>query len=185
MANTFLLKAATALANAFETITRDDGSQFQKLVDGAPQWMTEAVEMAHEGRMPNDYDYGACAEVAMSLYEAIKDDENLGDTKFERCEGHVPYATSELLTWAATNGDHVAYVNDAADGQPFDNLGDHVGRGMEAWYHTKWDVLLEAIEEVADADELEADGLDPIEYCDKCNAQLEPGQIGLCDDCQG
>lgn len=152
---------ARAFADAFEQRKRDNGEEFYCLADSAPQWMTDAVQAAHDGRLPNDADYGACSDIAAAIAEVLEAGEDLDDARHERVDGLVPVYNHDRLAWLAAHGDFVGYCDESA-GLVGAEAGiiERIGAGMYTWLDSVWQALADAIEEQADQEDDEDDNTD-------------------------
>ena len=101
MTTTTMQDTARALASAFETATRPDGTPYVRLREGAPQWMADAVRVAHDGVLPNDWIYQACQEAADALAEALEYEEDLHDAASEHAHSRTDIYPSDLCRWLA------------------------------------------------------------------------------------
>ena len=86
----------TMRSSPFETKTRDAGERFVTLTDDAPEWLQEAVRLAHHDTMPHDWVYAECE----AAYDAYQDQEGRPDDH-EHTDGRVDVYTKELYAWAA------------------------------------------------------------------------------------
>lgn len=78
--------------NYFESATRDDGTVFVRLVDGAPDWVHKAVFEAHDGEMPNDWRYETCAALFATYADGVTD-------AGEAADALTDVYTADLLAW--------------------------------------------------------------------------------------
>lgn len=74
--------------------TRDDGTTFYTLADGAPEGLLEAIREAHHGTLPNDWIYEECKA-------AFEGDLTDSDALHEYADGRVSIYTKELFQWNA------------------------------------------------------------------------------------
>lgn len=82
----------------FVTKTRDDGTEYTTLSDGAPEWLTEVVREAHDGSLPNDWVYSECR----AAFEAERDEStDVSDWVHEHSDSQVDIYTNALYQWAA------------------------------------------------------------------------------------
>lgn len=101
--------AARAAAGWFEGRTRDDGSRFVTLRDGAPEWIRDLVYEAHGDFLPEDWRY-ACIAAAV---DAIAEDEDADAGEF--ADDQVDVYTSDRLRWLSSNLNRAAYCDEAAE----------------------------------------------------------------------
>jgi hypothetical protein len=86
------------LASYFRRITRDSGDVAYTLVDGAPEWLMEAVRDAHAGSMPCDWIWDTCHSVACAIDDgSFSDDDSLD----EFADSNVDVYTKALYQWSA------------------------------------------------------------------------------------
>ncbi len=109
-------ETARALADAFETATRDNGDEFQRLRDGSPEWMKEAIYAAHRDgeMMPNDWSYKLADLMASHIADTLDyDSENdLHDIISNGADILVPDYNGERLAWLASNLNRASYVDE-------------------------------------------------------------------------
>ena len=146
-----MIKTANSLAAAFETKTRNDGSEFTALKADSPEWMIDAMRDAHDGKMPNDMSYEMIESVAYSISEALAeaDSQDIEDARHERIDGLVSVYHSERFAWLASNITRADYCDMAArDGllAPNATMSDRCAAGMYLEYEHIWNVLFNAIE---------------------------------------
>lgn len=103
---------ASALYDAFETATRDNGQTFHKLKADAPEWMTDAVHAAHGDMMPDDWRYQAIRAAALDMAD-LSDDDDPDDLAHERCDGLTDIYTADLTAWLASATARREYCDDA------------------------------------------------------------------------
>lgn len=159
-------KIAEALYDAFETDTRDDGTEFVKLKDGSPEWMSEAARAAHDAvdEMPDDAVY-ECIKSAASY---IHDNDHDSDSAHEFADGEVSVYNAARVAWLAEKPlIRGPLCDEAAEetGWRFD--GDRVSSsgifgliacGWYEWARRIYDAIAEACE--AQADEMEDEETD-------------------------
>jgi hypothetical protein len=91
---------ALNFALAFSEQTRDNGTSFQVLPESAPQWMHDAVKLAHNGEFPNDWRFAKVREIALWLHEQESLDSAREDA-MEAADGMSHIYTGQLLQWYA------------------------------------------------------------------------------------
>ena len=87
--------ATDALA-FFTTATRNDGVEFVKLAEDAPEWVSDMVFACHDGGLPNDWTY----EVVRNAVEWLSEGNDPSDSG-DFCDDQVDVYTSNLLAWLA------------------------------------------------------------------------------------
>lgn len=107
---------AGALAAALVTATRNNGVEYVRLHDGAPEWMQRVIHNAHaDGSMlPDDWRYSAIRSVARAISE-IEDGADLSDVAHETCDSLVDVYTGDLTAWLASRADRSSYCDDAVE----------------------------------------------------------------------
>lgn len=141
---------AAQLAAAFATKTRDDGSECVYLPD-APEWMTDAVHAAHDGKAPDDVTYRMCSEIADRLTD--RDPDEWDDARSEECDSLVDVYNADLSRWLASHLDRAGYVDEAIDEgitDPSNGIFRLIACGQLREYELIWDALASAIENQAD-----------------------------------
>lgn len=102
---------AGELAEALISDTRTTtGEMFYKLADGSPEWMTGAIQAAHDGMMPDDTRYAMIRETAYRMADA--DDSEIEDPH-EAVDGLVDVYTAELTRWLSSHHLRLAYCDEA------------------------------------------------------------------------
>jgi hypothetical protein len=106
---------AAELYKALNIAKRDDGSEFYKLDDDSPDWMTDAVRSAHDGMMPDDWKYQHIGLVAGKIADLVGVDsaDDVRESAHEVCDGLVDVYNAELLKWVASSLTRAEYVDDA------------------------------------------------------------------------
>lgn len=139
---------AGELAKAFVSDTRTQtGETFYKLADGSPEWMTDAIQAAHGGMMPDDTRYGMIRDVAFRMADA--DDSEIEDSH-EAVDGLVDVYNNALTAWLASHNLRAGYCDEALEDRG-GRLGDGDGIinvimwGQFAEYREIWAALSEAL----------------------------------------
>ncbi len=155
-----LAQTARSLADAFETATRDNGEEFQRLQDSAPEWMAEAVRAAHDGGtlMPNDWSYRLTSAMADHIAEALEYDasRDLADIVDEGSDQRVPAYNGERLEWLASHLERAGRVDEcvAEYGWPSDGgIFQAIAYGIAAELHMIGSALVAAIQQQVDESE--------------------------------
>lgn len=140
------------IASNFKYNTRQDGTGYFFLSDAAPEWLSEAVQEAHDGELPNDWRYKVCAFVAESIDEANEDGEEFDPTNI--ADSLVDVYTHDLIAWLAGNVRRVADVDQAMEQGQVGNGGieEQIRFGqyfvIEQMASILWDAVCTANEEV-------------------------------------
>ena len=126
-------KTAQALADAFETRTRNNGDEFRCLAANAPEWMNDAVQEAHGDLMPNDVSFDMVANAA-GWIAGIDDRQDRYDACHEYASSCVSVYHSDRIAWLASHAHRIEYC-DEAQGEGLVNdcasLSDRIAAG---WY---------------------------------------------------
>jgi hypothetical protein len=93
----------TKLRAFFTTGTRPPGPvpvevKFVTTAEGVPQWLVDAIHVAHQGDLPHDWIYAECQAAAEAFDEGNLDDE---EGVAEYADARVDVYTAELFAWAA------------------------------------------------------------------------------------
>lgn len=106
--NTIQTLAAEA-SEHFEHAKRDNGTDYVRTKDGAPEWIKALCMAAHDdcGLLPDDWRYTMILDALNALAEA-------GDSELDDVTIEPPIYTHELLAWLASNGERVAICDEAA-----------------------------------------------------------------------
>lgn len=150
---------AEEAASWWETASREDGSKFDRLKDGRPEWLHDLVREAH-GRdhdgspafLPDDWRH----EFARGAIDAIAyagEDADLDDVEHEFADGAVPAYTSERLAWLSSHLQRPGYCDEAAEtfGAEERELVDRVALGMYAEAREVFGIVRRELESRAEA----------------------------------
>lgn len=143
-----LSELAAGAVGYFVTDKRDDGTEFVKTADDAPEWLRDLIQDAHAHMFPDDWRYQAIRDVLYSLAEydfETADDAREGDG--EILDGLVDLYTHDLTAWLHSRNDRMQYVDEwvddfGADGDTFQRLSG--GQYME--YREILDSVLGSLE---------------------------------------
>lgn len=88
-------------ADYFVTRTRGDNheTKYVTTTDDAPQWMKDAVRVAHRGTLPNDWVYAECRAAASAFDEGDLTDAE--DTLHTHADARIDVHTQGLYQWAS------------------------------------------------------------------------------------
>ena len=148
MAEKTLSSIAEQAAAWFQTAEMANGDLFDRLRDGRPDWLYEAVREAHADMLPDDYIYGFVRRSVDTL--ATGEDE----ARESVCEPDV--YISELTAWLGSHSIRLSYCDEATeifgveegDGATFRLLA----QGQMLERERVFDIVLSAIrEQVASA----------------------------------
>jgi hypothetical protein len=143
---------AAALEAAFISDTRTNGETFYKLRDDSPEWLSDAIFVAHDRTMPDDWRYSAIRAVAGEIAES-EDDTDPDESDWERCVSLVDCYTARLTAWLGSRVDRAAYCDDAADEYGWPTEGGIIKllqMGQSAEYREIWGLLWTFLSERAD-----------------------------------
>lgn len=142
-----------ALADAFEVVPRDDdGGRFQRLRDGSPEWMTDAVREAHDDEFPDDWRYDMCARLASDLAEREHESaDDARDDVHEIADGLADVYTASVFRWYADYPSRQSYADEALSewGQPKDAVT-LLQAGQYLAIRQMADALIQAVEDADD-----------------------------------
>jgi len=99
---------------------RGDGVEYLVRSDTAPEWLSDAVQEAHDGEFPDDWRYQKCAEILSALAEAQT---YRGEDRSDLASSLVDCFSADLLGWLHANPARAGYADDARS-QGFVNLSD-------------------------------------------------------------
>jgi hypothetical protein len=137
---------ATQMARAFETRTRDNGTEYVALKDGSPDWMTDVARSAHDHAriLPDDTRYDMIREVVAALAD-LEDWDDLHET----IDGLVDIYTGSLTKWLASSNLRPGYCDEAIEelGDP----GDMVKRIQYGQYREYEEIAQQVIEAINEA----------------------------------
>lgn len=153
-----IIKLAQQMWDQFEQATRDDGSKFWRLMEGAPEWMKDVCRAAHDGGkiMPDDFRYEFITD---SLCKITEEDEDTDDDDLDSVgnfEGDI--YNSDLASWLGAGGDRWWYVDQALKDPPSD-FSSLLQAAQVMEKEEVYSQVLEALREYADTldDEDESD----------------------------
>lgn len=101
---TQLQERARELSDALEVAKRTDDTEYTRLREGSPEWMTDAIRTAHGDMFPDDIRYEFIAEAADLLAEADDPDD---------IEVEADIYTHDLTRWLASRADRFGYCDEA------------------------------------------------------------------------
>ena len=108
----FEIRYRTALQEGHAGHMVSTPEAFVCLKDGAPDWLADAVEEAHDGELPNDWRYGMCESICQILEE-----DGLDPDTWEIADRVAEVYTGRLLGWLNDLG-RVAYVDQSLEEFP-------------------------------------------------------------------
>ena len=103
---------ADTLAVSFETRERESGGTFHALKDNAPQWIADAVRAAHGDRLPCDWIYKQCDNVASDIRQAIIHEDIEPSELADSIEIEADIYTANLTAWLANDIRNLDYCNE-------------------------------------------------------------------------
>lgn len=159
----------------YKAFTTDNPRKVWSLVDGAPEWMRDAIREAHfDGRLPDDWIY---EHAKLIVGELADRDEVDGDDQHEICDSLVDIYTSSLCSWIGDNARNAALVDEAQrEGllAPDATLDQRIQAAQYMALTYIWGALVSAIEAHAD-DAADASGTDDLEECADCGGSTAIG----------
>jgi hypothetical protein len=104
------MERATLARSFFETAKRDNGVEYYRTTDDAPEWVSPLLcRAAHGGMLPDDYRYQFIVDALDILSETDDDDEIA-----ERLDGDVNVYYAGQAAWLASHIERFGYCEDAA-----------------------------------------------------------------------
>ena len=109
-----IAKHAQVFCDAMTIKTRDDGSTYYTIREGAPDWVQDAAMAAHDGGriLPHDWVYQSLTAAAESLAEMEAGDD-VQDTISEFADSSVDAYTGRLFAWLLEFPGAEDYADDA------------------------------------------------------------------------
>lgn len=98
-------------ANFFTSAKYENGDTFIKLKDDAPNWIKDAVYVAHDDMMPDDRIYDVACQAFHFIAESDDDEPDSG----EFANSTVDVYTGQLTAWMASHLARVSLVDEARD----------------------------------------------------------------------
>jgi hypothetical protein len=145
-----LSNTAALLLSSLEEAVREDGSQFLRLSDFAPDWGSDVIRDAHNGELPNDSRYALIRDALEALKDgAYEDEEKATEDVCSISLDLLPCRTADLLAWFADHCARLAACDDAlSDGRvaeisTFEILSEGWRADCEATLHS----LISSLEE--------------------------------------
>lgn len=130
--NTTVQTLSADAAAWFELRSRDNGETYYTLKDGRPDWLGEAVRIAHGEMWPDDYVYSMVYHACQWFADNGVDGGDLS----EFANGEPSVYTADLYQWAQSHGIRQAMVNEQISGD--NELGIRADSfddaAMRAWY---------------------------------------------------
>ena len=155
-----LHKIAAEAYACFETATRDNGSEFVRVKEGSPEWVTDLVRKAHgDDFLPDDWRYETIRSALGFIADEATDksaptsDRDPDDASAEFADSQVDVYTSELIAWMGSNLRRVGYVDEAVEEYGGELAGDIVRQIMLGQYAEAEEVYaltLNALEDLTD-----------------------------------
>lgn len=137
-------------ATCFERAKRgEDGPEYLRVRDDAPEWVTDMVrEAAHEGAslLPDDYRYRFAAEAVDIIAEHEDEDEARDAAR----EWEADIYTHDLTAWLHSRPSRVGYLSDAVTewGNGLDGFG-LLAMAQQAEFYEVFDMVLDWLVERA------------------------------------
>jgi hypothetical protein len=134
----FCTTNATVAADALACFEKNSGHD--KIKDGSPDWIKDAIHAAHDGKLPDDWSYQVSREAFSAIAEETEADEFSND---------VDCYTSDLVTWLGSHSDRMGYCTQAQEEGMVDVDAD-VERRISAGQYIErrfiFDAILSAVE---------------------------------------
>lgn len=104
---------ASQAYKAMERATRDDGTEYTRKRDDAPEWVGTIVYDAHGGLfLPDDWRYECIREAFAHVADSTGHTEDLEETVHEFADAADVY-NDDLLRWVGSNQNRAGYVDEA------------------------------------------------------------------------
>lgn len=133
----------TELAKQFETRTRDSRTRYVTLIDGRPDWIYDAVVMAHEDELPDDWRYETCQSICYLIDDGITEASEIADSLAD-------IYTSDLIAWLGGHWCRPVWVDNArADGliEPDADLETQLRIGQYCCIESMASIFLQAVQD--------------------------------------
>lgn len=89
--------------------------KFVRLKDGAPEWLLDAVRLAHDDELPNDWRWSMCWDIVESIEELSEElSEDVDDALDQIADSLVQPLRKKLVEWLAENISRGEYCNEYA-----------------------------------------------------------------------
>lgn len=111
-----VINLASEMVEALERAKRTDGTDYLKLKDGSPQWMTDVIHAGHfDGdRLPDDDIYERVQDCVSAISE-MDDDSEEDDISERLQELEADCYTKDLTDWLGSNNYNVYYLTQALE----------------------------------------------------------------------
>ena len=120
--------------DAMERATREDGSQYVRVKDDAPEWVRTMVYDAHSDILPDDWRYQTIRDAIEAIMDGGTDDPS--DEARHAFADDADVYNSDLLEWVGSHASRPGYVDEAQSefGEPRDfmhgiQMGQYLERG--------------------------------------------------------
>lgn len=145
---------AETAAAWFQTAERaSSGDTFDRIRDGAPEWIKDAVRDAHDDMLPDDYVYG----YARAAFDWIAENDGDEDSAAEFAD-NVDVYSADLLAWLSSHSARRGFVEEArSEGllSPDADLDKQMMAGQylerQRVYSVIWKAVEAQVEEISDA----------------------------------
>lgn len=138
----------------FETAHRPDGETYDRIRDGAPEWIGDVTYAAHGAGdiLPDDYRYewtrAALAHIADGGYDTADD---ARDDAWEFADSSVGVMNATRFAWLASDLSRQGYVDEAmSEFGPFDSIAQAIGAGMAREAEEVYYEVVQALENHAE-----------------------------------
>jgi hypothetical protein len=115
MQATSVIDLAREAADCFEWAARDlegqkDPQPFLRVRDGAPEWVTDLVRVAHDGILPDDWRYARIRDALVFIAEDTEDPEDdVHGFADSACDAY----NSDLCAWLGSSAYRPGYCDEA------------------------------------------------------------------------
>lgn len=134
---------AKQVSEKFVHDKRNDGTEFVKLADGAPEWMIDLCREAHGGFLPDDWRYEFIEDAVAQIEDGDEDPEDV--------EQIYPY-TDAQNRWLASNLCRREYCNETVEefGGDASTIDQMILLGMQREYEEVFHSVRNFLEDLAE-----------------------------------
>ena len=143
MQATTISEKAREAVGCFETATRDDGTTFDRIRDGSPEWVTDLARAAHGDMLPDDWRYATIRSALEFIAEADDPEDGAG----EWTDSEVDVYSGARLTWLSSHLSRPGYCDQARDEMGVEGLDiiEQAGLGQYMEASEVYGLVLEAL----------------------------------------
>lgn len=135
--------------DAMERATRDDGTEYVRKSDDAPEWVASIIQDAHGEMFPDDWRYACIREAFGAIHDNTGHTDDLDETVHEFADDADVY-NSDLLTWVGSHATRAGYVDEAR--QEFGEARDFYHSIQMGQYQERAEVYAAVLQGLRDAE---------------------------------